>query len=268
MISLQPWVKAIFADPVTKLTCSPDSFPAFRGVIDARVFLKNTHGYSSWAEGQSEYESSALQTGASVETYRREIECDRPVYVHFPMDGRVLDSGGGAGTVREFLSPDSEFVATDPWLQAPFASSQARRDAYACLNRPLNFIGATAEFLPFLPDSFDWVHMRSMLDHVQVPDLALLEAKRVLRMGGHILVGLYVEGGKAGRVEVKQRVKDKVKAILGGLGIDRWIDHHVWHPTFESLTKLVRDNGFEIVDTYWQPQWQDTVCYVCARKVS
>lgn len=41
-------------------------------------------------------------------------------------------------------------------------------------------------------DAIALVHMRSMLDHVQVPDLALLEAHRVLRLGGRVLVGLHV----------------------------------------------------------------------------
>lgn len=57
---------------------------------------------------------------------------------------------------------------------------------YNCLNAPLNFIGATAEFQPFVSGAFDWVHMRSMLDHVQVVDLALIEANRVLKADGKI----------------------------------------------------------------------------------
>ena len=44
-----------------------------------------------------------------------------------------------------------------------------------------NFIVAFAEFLPIKNSVFDFVHMRSMLDHVQVPDLVILEAHRVLK---------------------------------------------------------------------------------------
>jgi len=134
------------------------------------------------------------------------------------------------------------------------------------LNTPLNFIAATAEFQPFVAESFDWVHMRSMLDHVQVPDLALLEARRVLKPGGHVLIGLYVEGGKSGLISWERRIKDTIKAGLEWIGIDRWKDHHVWHPTYASLTKLIQDNGFVIQDTYWQPHWNDNVCYVSAVK--
>jgi ubiquinone/menaquinone biosynthesis C-methylase UbiE len=177
-------------------------------------------------------------------------------------------AGGGAGTVREFLADDVEFVSTDPWLQAPVAIQATQKAAYSCLSRPLNFIGATAEFQPFIAESFDWVHMRSMLDHVQVADLALLEARRVLKLGGRILIGLYVDGGKSGVVSFERQLKDTIKSGLELLGIERWKDHHIWHPTYKNLLKIITDNGFAIEDTYWQPQWKDMVCYVCARKPS
>lgn len=157
-------------------------------------------------------------------------------------------------------------MSIDPWLQAPFAISASRKEAYICLKKPLNFIAATAEFMPFVAESFDWVHMRSMLDHVQVPDLTILEAKRVLRSNGKILIGLYVEGGKDGRVPVGQRIKEVIKQSLAMLGIERWKDHHVWHPTYRALRKLITDNGLLIEDTFWQPCWNNQVCYVCARK--
>jgi ubiquinone/menaquinone biosynthesis C-methylase UbiE len=170
--------------------------------------------------------------------------------------------------VRQFLADDVEFVSTDPWLYAPVASSAARKAAYPCLNRPLNFIGATAEFQPFIADQFDWVHMRSMLDHVQVVDLALLEARRVLKPGGRMLIGLYVDGGKSGVISFERRLKDSIKAGLELVGINRWKDHHIWHPTYKNLLKLITtDNGFAVEDTYWQPHWKNMVCYVCARKL-
>lgn len=268
MIELQPWVAAILADPVTKQPCKLEAFKQVRGVIDARVFLKNTHGYSEWAEGQDEYEKDANKANASLAEYQTGIEGARPVYQHYQMEGRILDCGGGAGTVREYLADDVEFISTDPWLHAPFASSPQRKVAYTCLNRPLNFIAATAEFQPFVESSFDWVHMRSMLDHVQVVDLALLEAKRVLKPGGRVLIGLYVDGGKSGIISFERRIKDSVKAVLEFIGINRWKDHHIWHPTYQNLLKVITDNGFVVEDTYWQPQWVDMVCYVAARKPS
>ena len=267
MIELNAWVLSILANPITKQPCKPDAFNNVQGVIDARVFLKNTHGYNEWAEGQDVYENVyENDANTSLVEYQKEIEGARPVYQHFLIEGRILDCGGGDGTVREYLSDDVEFVSTDPWLKAPFASSPARKAAYTCLNQPLNFIAATAEFQPFVEGSFDWVHMRSMLDHVQVVDLALLEANRVLKPGGRVLIGLYVAGGKRGVVSFERLIKDSIKAALGFVGIQRWKDHHIWHPSYQDLLKLFTDNGFEPEDTYWQPQSKDMVCYVSARK--
>lgn len=95
MIELQPWVKAILAHPVTKQPCEPDLFDSVKGVIDARVFLKNTHGYSEWAEGQNEYEDLAGKETTAIVGYQAEIEYDRPIYQHYQMAGRILDCGGG-----------------------------------------------------------------------------------------------------------------------------------------------------------------------------
>lgn len=265
-VDIEPWVRGILADPASKQPCPPENFQRVSGVVDARVFLRNTYGFRDWADGQVAYEAVAAHDRTTVEEHRLGIEQVRPVYEHYRMEGRILDNGGGAGTVREFLDQAVEFVSTDPWVQAPFASSAARLEAYSCLGSPLNFVAATAEFLPFVTGSFDWVHMRSMLDHVQVPDLVLLEARRVLRPGGRVLIGLYVEGGKSGTITLGRRLKNAVKGTLEWMGVERWKDHHVWHPTYGGLLTLISDNGLLVEDTYWQPHWNDTVCYVCARK--
>jgi SAM-dependent methyltransferase len=268
MDKLESWVEILLADPVTKQRTAPASFPTCLGMLDARVLLKNTHGAVAWSDGQQEYEALAANDHSSEEDYRAEIEYDRPVYEHFPMKGRILDCGGGSGTVREFLPLDVEFVSVDPWPAAPLANSAARCKAYSCLRRHVNFICAAAEFLPFVAEAFDWVHMRSMLDHVQVPDLALIEAKRVLKPGGQILVGLYVEGGKTGTISTTKRMKTFAKGLLSRLGLRRYEDHHVWHPTYAGLLKVICDSGFLVEDTYWQPHWNETVCYVRARRPS
>jgi ubiquinone/menaquinone biosynthesis C-methylase UbiE len=173
---------------------------------------------------------------------------------------------GGVGTVREFIEESDHFISIDPYVNAPSDIHPARKEAYTCLTKPLNFIAANAEFLPFVQESFDWVHMRSMLDHVQVPDLALLEARRVLKQNGQLLIGISVEGGKSGKLGATEVAKEAVKKSLEIIGVDRWKDHHIWHPTYPALKKLIKDNGFTIVEEYWQPAFKDNVCYVLARK--
>jgi ubiquinone/menaquinone biosynthesis C-methylase UbiE len=266
---MEDWVSDLLADPLTKCPATVAHFKTVKGIIDARVYLKNTLGFSGWEEGQIKYEDWEKNSAGynnDIEKYRREIEYDRPTYSHFRMSGQILDVGGGAGVVREFLPSAARLVSVDPYISCPFEVPSSKRSAYSCLSTKLNFLGALAEFIPFRSESFDWVHMRSMLDHVQIPDLALMEAHRVLKGSGHVLIGMYVEGGKSGVISRRDQIKERIKTALCALGFDKWKDHHTWHPTYMNLIRLIEDNGFSIVDVYWQPQFADTVCYVQAKK--
>ena len=87
---LDQWVVNILSDPVTKKSCLPNDFETVNGVIDARVFLENTYGFTDWKLGQVFYEyTEASGAGYSnrVEAYKQEIEYDRPIYQHFKMNG-------------------------------------------------------------------------------------------------------------------------------------------------------------------------------------
>ncbi len=221
---IEPWLANILANPVNKQPVLANDFPVVNGTIDSRVFLKNTSSYVKWANCQDKYIDLILQDKYSKMDYANEIEYDRPIYNHFKMEGRILDVGGGAGSVREFLPHDVEFVSIDPYLNVRNENSLERLSAYSCLNQPFNFIAATAEFLPFVSDSFDWVHMRSILDHVQLPDLALLEACRVVKPTGRVLIGLYVEGGKSGHIPLKKIIINAVTCRAQWVGINRWKD--------------------------------------------
>jgi ubiquinone/menaquinone biosynthesis C-methylase UbiE len=256
---LEQWVLDILADPITKLPSSPDDIGISNGIVDARRFMKNTMGFQLWDDGQTFYESWERKT---IENYKKEADGTAPIYDHLQMSGRVLDVGGGAGSVRHFLPSGTQFVSVDPFLQCGDHIPPAKKVVYPCLSKHLNFIGACAEFLPFLAHSFDWVHMRSMLDHVHGPDLALLEARRVLRPGGRLVIGLYVDGGKSGRRSLERQIKEIARPILTTFGFTKFRDRHVFHPTFADLKQIIDDNGFRITDVYWQPQWNDTVCYI------
>ena len=261
-VTLDRWVLEILADPLTKLPATPNEIGTAGGVIDARRFLKNTIGFVQWDDGQSAYEGWEK---ATVEDYKKEREADKPVYDHIKMSGRVLDVGGSIGSIRDFLPKEVQFVSVDPFVACVDHIPPAKKAVYPCLGEHLNFIAACAEFLPFKARSFDWVHMRSMLDHVHSPDLALVEARRVLRPDGKLVIGLYVDGGKHGRRTIDRQLKEIARPILTTIGFKQFRDHHLFHPTFKNLQKIVLDNGFTIEDVYWQPAWRDTVCYITAR---
>ena len=213
------------------------------GYPDARVHLKNTIGYDKWIAGQRAYEKweeSGTFYNSDPSKYLEEIKRDEILYDRLSIEGSVLDVGGGIGTVREFLKIDTPFVSIDPFENLSVRTPEAKKLAYQCLNRPLEFVCGFAEFLPFKPGSFDVVHMRSMLDHVQVPDLALLEAGRVLNDNGKVIIGMTVEGGKPGiRIAYGELLKGMVKSNLARLGFERYRDHHTWHPTYDGLIELL-----------------------------
>ena len=275
---ISDWVESILVDPITKTPIKSGTLSKVNGVADARVYLKNTHGYSKWIEGQEEFETWEARNSAShikhtsrksvsnVEKFKSEIIYDKPIYENFELSGRVLDVGGSSGMLREHLRKDVKYVSIDPNLHAPFNVDVERFQAYSCLSQDFNFLCGMAEFLPFCANSFDWVHMRSMLDHVQVPDLALLEAKRVLNPKGFLLVGISVEGNADGKLTFKEWIIEIVRVFAKLFRIHKWQDHHLWHPTVPNLKKLISDNGFEIVEIYWQPIHANKVLYVKAQK--
>jgi SAM-dependent methyltransferase len=256
---LEQWVLDILADPITKVPATPDDIGLANDTVDARRFMKNTIGFKLWDEGQVTYESWERMT---IEDYKKEADGVAPVYDHIQMSGRVLDVGGGAGSVRHFLPPGTQFVSVDPFIGCVDNVPPAKKAVYPCFYEHLNFIAACAEFLPFQTTSFDWVHMRSMLDHVHSPDLALLEARRVLKPDGKLVIGLYVDGGRSGRRSLDRQLKEIARPVLTTIGFKKFRDRHVFHPTFANLQRIIGDNGFHVADVYWQPQWKDTVCYV------
>jgi SAM-dependent methyltransferase len=106
--------------------------------------------------------------------------------------------------------------------------------------------------------------MRSCIDHFLNPELAVREAFRVLKPAGQLIVGLYVYGGRTGRDINKN--KERLKSLLIGLGMSRFKDHHVWHPTYVELCGLLSGCGFSIDHTHWQAGQRESVCYIRAIK--
>ena len=265
---LEDWIKDILSDPITKEEKTVKDFKFIDGVLDARIFLKNTYGFKEWEEGQKffeNWESESVHYKNLVEKYKKEIDNDKSIYEYFKLRGDILDVGGLSGTTREHLKEDHRYVSIDPYVNCLKEIPKAKSKAYSCLSEKLNFIAAMAEFIPFKEKSFDWVHMRSMLDHVQVPDLAIKEAKRVLKDDGSLLVGLYVEGGKNEKLKLKNHIKEIVRDILVFAGFKQYKEHHTFRPTFSNLKKILEDNELRIIDCFWQPCKDDEVVYIQAK---
>lgn len=172
-------------------------------------------GWQKWRAIQRGYENwsaDEAQRAARPGYYQRELDSVKEIYeVEFRIDGRVLDVGGHQGRLRHHLLNGTDvYVVVDPFEDVFRNVTPSLLHAYPCLEEPVNFILAYGEFLPVAAGSFDWVHLRSVLDHLYDPWLALKEAWRVLRPKGRILVGLTVEE-RVPTLGLKNRVQKKLR---------------------------------------------------------
>jgi ubiquinone/menaquinone biosynthesis C-methylase UbiE len=117
-------------------------------------------------------------TAPSPGELRYRERCLEKLGFAFQGDERVLDVGCGDGGVSRLLRARvREVVAVD--LEA----NPAWEDGSG-----LSFIVADGERLPFDARSFDLVHSKDSLHHMNRPADALREYRRVLRPGGHALI--------------------------------------------------------------------------------
>lgn len=92
--------------------------------------------------------------------------------------GRVADVGSADRWLQARLSPDADYVAVD------FPGKHGR--AYA--SEPDVF--ATAESLPFADNVFDAIACFEVLEHLEDPQKAIDEARRVLKPGGLYVISV------------------------------------------------------------------------------
>jgi ubiquinone/menaquinone biosynthesis C-methylase UbiE len=114
---------------------------------------------------------------------RYRLRCIDKVGHRFRGDERLLDAGCGDGGVARLLRERvGSIVAVD------IEPSPEWRDEPG-----LEFLVANAEQLPFEDDTFDVVHSKDSLHHMESPERALAEYRRVLRPRG---VALIVEANR------------------------------------------------------------------------
>jgi len=269
-VILEKWLLNILIDPLTFKNISINDSKKINGILDLRSSLLNKPKFNKWKKSQFEFEkwikNDAEYKFSKKNNYLNEIRFIKPVYSYFKISGKILDVGGHIGTLREFINKDDYYVSIDPFIDCLSFVSPEKFHAYKCLDNNFNFVYANAEQLPFKSRSFDYVHMRSVIDHFLDINLSLKEANRVLVKDGKILIGTFVLGGKNGKISLKNKLKEIIRKILLFLGFEKYRDHHMLHPTLEQLKLLVSNNGFIIKDIFWQPYWNNEVCYLLATK--
>jgi ubiquinone/menaquinone biosynthesis C-methylase UbiE len=110
--------------------------------------------------------------------FRYRERCIEKLGYAFRGDERLLDVGCGDGGVARLLRARTrEVVAVD------ITPAREWRDEAG-----LSFSVANAERLPFPDAQFDLVHSKDALHHMEHPDAALREYRRLLKPGGTALI--------------------------------------------------------------------------------
>jgi len=260
-------------------------------------------GLDAWGDAQAAYEQYHERHAMrdSLQEYLDEIDSVREIYtVEYDIRGKVLDVGGHQGRLRHYLGTDvSLYVSVDPYVNI-FSDIKLQPNllrTYPCLSEPCNFISAHAEYLPFKSGSFDWIHMRSVVDHFADPYLAFLEAYRCAQVGGELLVGLAIMEKKYDLDKTTASSSDHLAPIRpsrliqlaeklkqdGFLGLFQPVskrfrhletlgraahhtDEHMFRFTHRTLTDLYVKTGWHIVKEHWQkPPFQFCI-YACGKK--
>ena len=141
-----------------------------------------------------DYQYRALQSGHPMQRFwhRGKLALvERLVKVHLNAGSSMLEIGCGAGNLlMQSVVKDSFPVALDLSMQAlTFVRSRLEEAtsgpdapcAYACIQ-------SIGELLPLPGNHFDCVLLSEVIEHLPVPEVSILEAARVLRPGGRLLV--------------------------------------------------------------------------------
>jgi ubiquinone/menaquinone biosynthesis C-methylase UbiE len=147
--------------------------------------------------------------------------------------GRVLEIGGGTGfNLPHYSAHVDELVVTEP---APGMLERARRRA-AELARPVTFVEASAESLPFDDASFDTVVSTLVLCSVADVDRALAEIHRVLRADGQLIFVEHVRWDDPRRAKWQDRLERPWMVLADGC-----------HPNRATLERI-EAAPFEVVE--------------------
>ncbi|OHB76655.1 MAG: hypothetical protein A2Z25_00415 [Planctomycetes bacterium RBG_16_55_9] len=224
-----------------------------------------------WSELQDLFENTQrlYRKRDTLERYLGEIDAVQEVYNdEFHMKGRILDVGGHVGRIRHFLGDDTTlYVSIDPFWNT-FQDIQKKQNllqAYPCIEKACNFLAAHAEHLPFAANSFDWVHMRSVVDHFIDPYLAFKEAYRVLHPDGYLLIGLILTEKLTPKHAKKRRniIARGIKKLKKGKSYSFWKDSkiyggpdddHMFRFKHTELMDLMSMTGFELDKEHWQKE--------------
>ena len=167
----------------------------------------------------------------------------------------VLDVAGGTGDIAFRIADRSDGAAiTVADINREMLAVGQERAAASRVGRALTFVEANAEALPFAPNRFDAVTIAFGIRNVPRIDLALAEARRVLKPGGQFLCLEFSAVDVAGLDRIYDLYSFNVIPILGGIVAGdansyRYLVESIRRfPNQARFTALIEAAGFSRVD--------------------
>ena len=119
------------------------------------------------------------------------IMIDQLIRPHLTADSKLLEIGCGAGNLLLQAAVRGSYpVALDLAKQALTFVRSRLREAKSGAEAPRDFlcIQSIGEHLPLASDSFECILLSEVIEHLEVPQISIKEAARVLCPGGRLLV--------------------------------------------------------------------------------
>ena len=174
-----------------------------------------------------EQRASQLDQKAMLEQYLEDIPS--------MIDSKVLDVGCGTGPVTRFLQRYNPkyIVGIDPSKILINSAKNLAKDTLG-----IQFVNGDARSIPFDNSSFDVVIFHTSLSHIEKPNFAILEAKRILKPKGYIAIFDGDYGSSSVSISKHDPLQTCSSAITENNVLDRFL--------VRKLNSLISSAGFNL----------------------
>lgn len=141
-----------------------------------------------------DYQYRALHSGHPMQRFWHRgklVMIDRLIRPHLRAGSRLLEIGCGAGNLLLQATVAGSYpVALDLSMQALTFVRSRLEEAQSGPDVPSGFActQAIGELLPFPENTFDCILLSEVVEHLEVPEISIREAMRVLCPGGRLLI--------------------------------------------------------------------------------